>query len=75
MSALIENVARAIKAATAGTITVSDATLIEATMDTVRNAQARAAVRAVADWLQADGGFYAGIIGVFVEKQLKDDSQ
>jgi hypothetical protein len=31
---------------------------------------ARAAIAAVAEWLQADGDFYAGIVGIRVERQL-----
>lgn len=32
--------------------------------------EARAAIAAVAEWLQADGDFYAGIVGIRVERQL-----
>ena len=37
--------------------------------------EARAAIKAVADWLQEDGDFYAGIVGIRVERQLKEGSE
>ena len=41
----------------------------------VYEAKAREAIKAVAEWLQEDGDFYAGIVGIRVEKQLKEGSE
>jgi hypothetical protein len=59
MSDLIEKTAKAIEAEIAKRKGVFDSGDLS-----------RAAIAAVAEWLQADGDFYAGIVGIRVERQL-----
>jgi hypothetical protein len=61
MSELVEKVAIAVEAASA-----------EHAFDATYNGEARAAIKAVAEWLQSGDDFYSSVIGLQLERQLED---